>query len=377
MQNRLPSLSSLEGCLMGVAAADMVGLPFENLSAKTIAKIARRPLEPSLILGRSLASDDTEHAFMTARCLAQSGADEKAFAQALGGELRWWMAALPPGVGMATLKACGKLWLGVGPRRSGTWSGGNGACMRAAIIGASYPWDASLVARLVRASSVVTHRDPQAVEGAILVALAAMSSARAKPEGRDPLHLLRELRAELASEVGEPMDSMLEGAARAHSLGWSATDLARDLGCPKGPTGYVRHTVPCALLCWLRHPDDFRSAAEEAIFAGGDTDSVAAIAGGVMGCSDKGRSSIPDAWLDRHWEPAAPRAEAQRLAKALLDALAHGASGRPSVKGRALGALMAMCRLPRNLCMVGVVVYVAFRRLALAALTSRQRSTTP
>lgn len=373
MPTRLPSLSSLEGCLLGVAAADMVGLPFENLSAKTIAKIARRPLEPSLILGRSLASDDTEHAFMTARCLAQSGADDEAFSRVIGGELRWWMAALPPGVGMATIKACCKLWLGVDPRRSGVWSGGNGPCMRAAIVGAAYPWDTRLVERIVRASSLATHRDPQAVEGAILVALAAMASARARPEGRDPLHLLMELRAELGNGVGEPLDSMLGHAARAHSLGWTATDLASDLGCPKGPTGYVRHTVPCALLCWLRHPGDFRAAAEEAIFAGGDTDSVAAIAGGIVGCSDNGRASIPDTWLDRHWELVAPRVEARRLAQDLLDALSHGASDRPSIGRRALRAGLALSRLPRNVAMVGVVVYVAFRRLGLAAVARSPR----
>jgi ADP-ribosylglycohydrolase len=72
--------------------------------------------------------------------------------------------------------------------------------------------------------------------------------------------------------------------------------FAEALGCSKGITGYILHTVPAALFCWLRHPGDFRSALEEIICLGGDADTTAAIVGGLAGAS-LGCEAIPTSWL--------------------------------------------------------------------------------
>ncbi|TVS08433.1 MAG: hypothetical protein EA424_28605 [Planctomycetaceae bacterium] len=42
---------------------------------------------------------------------------------------------LPAGVGMATARACLKLWLGFPPKRSGVDSAGNGPAMGKAVLG--------------------------------------------------------------------------------------------------------------------------------------------------------------------------------------------------------------------------------------------------
>src|SRR3954465_12660045 len=39
------------------------------------------------------------------------------------------------------------------------------------------------------------------------------------------------------------------------------------------------HTMPVAIYAWLRHPNDVVTAVTECVRCGGDTDSVAAIAG--------------------------------------------------------------------------------------------------
>ena len=59
-----------------------------------------------------------------------------------------------------------------------------------------------------------------------------------------------------------------------------------------GVTGYVNHTVPIALFCWLRWPQDFRRSVEEVIRLGGDTDTTGAITGALAGAT-VGESGIP------------------------------------------------------------------------------------
>ena len=57
------------------------------------------------------------------------------------------------------------------------------------------------------------------------------------------------------------------------------------------------HTLPVVLQIVLRHPHDFEAAITEAVACGGDTDTVAAIVGGIIGCG-VGTAGIPPAWLE-------------------------------------------------------------------------------
>jgi ADP-ribosyl-[dinitrogen reductase] hydrolase len=79
-------------------------------------------------------------------------------------------------------------------------------------------------------------------------------------------------------------------------LGRTTVEFAADLGLSRGVSGYMYHTVPVALYAWLRSPDDFRTAVQSAIRCGGDTDSVAAIVGGLVGIR-VGKAGIPPEWL--------------------------------------------------------------------------------
>ena len=63
-------------------------------------------------------------------------------------------------------------WLGFSPARSGVKSAGNGAVMRAPIIGAWFD-DPDRIAPFVDASTAITHRDPRARSGALAIAIAA------------------------------------------------------------------------------------------------------------------------------------------------------------------------------------------------------------
>jgi ADP-ribosylglycohydrolase len=72
----------------------------------------------------------------------------------------------------------------------------------------------------------------------------------------------------------------------------SVSEFADELGLQRGVTGYAYHSVPVALYAWLRHPDDFRYALISVLDCGGDTDTVGAILGALMGAR-LGRRTIP------------------------------------------------------------------------------------
>jgi len=117
----------------------------------------RGPLRQRLVLGRGMLSDNTEHACMTAQALLAAGDDPGRFAHALARKLRWWLLGLPAAIGLGTLRALVRSWIGFSPARSGVRSAGNGAVMRAPILGAWFE-DPDRLAAFVAASTAIPHR---------------------------------------------------------------------------------------------------------------------------------------------------------------------------------------------------------------------------
>jgi ADP-ribosylglycohydrolase len=229
---------------------------------------------------------------MTAQALIASAGEPERFAQELARRLRWWLLTIPAGIGLATLRAILKLWLGVGPERSGVWSAGNGPAMRAAIIGVFARGDLQRLAALVRASTRITHTDPRAEQGAMIVALAA---TYALDQARSPFAAADFLRFAQPYVSDEPLRANLAAACEFAAQGKSAEEFADSLGQSRGVSGFINHTVPVAIFCWLRHRDDFRAAVETAVCLGGDTDTVAAIAGALVAVTGGGVAP-PESW---------------------------------------------------------------------------------
>ena len=184
-------VDSIAGCLIGTAIGDAVGLPAEGCSRATIDRRFPRPWRHRLIGRWGMCSDDTEHTFFVAQALLASRSDVARFRRSLAWKLRWWFIALPAGVGMATAKACIRLWLGWPCTRSGVWSAGNGPAMRSAIIGAVFAEDAQARHAHVTTSSELTHRDPKANYVALAVADLAAAWTRGDCDPGNNLELLR------------------------------------------------------------------------------------------------------------------------------------------------------------------------------------------
>lgn len=94
----------LIGCLWGTALGDALGLCREGLSPARGQRLYPDLTRFQLFGGRGLASDDTEHAAFTAWAI-HGHPDPSTFQRRLRHALRRWIACLPAGVGLATLRA--------------------------------------------------------------------------------------------------------------------------------------------------------------------------------------------------------------------------------------------------------------------------------
>jgi len=280
------------GCILGTAVGDALGLPYEGMSPVRARKLLGPPERYRFLFGRGMISDDTEHTCMVSQSLIESGDDVELFTRRFASRLRWWMLALPAGVGKATARSCVRLWLGISPSKSGVYSAGNGPAMRTAILGATID-DVPKLREFVRASSRLTHTDPKAEYGAIAIALAAREASRNDAVNADQwLELVSQSLPGDAAELLELLRSTVASVA----TGESTREYAITLGLDRGVSGYTYHTVPVAIHCWLSFPNDFQKAVTAAIECGGDADTTGAIAGGIVGAS-VGRDGIPAEWL--------------------------------------------------------------------------------
>lgn len=245
-------MTPVERVLLGTALGDSLGLVFEGMPASRIAKFGLSPLRQRLCLGRGALSDDTLQSVFVAQAIGRHPDNPDGAARFFGRRVRRWFWTLPPGIGLSTAKACLRLTLGV--RNSGVRSAGNGAAMRSVVAGVMIE-DHEARDAMVSALSRVTHTHPQAVVGAQLLAFAAA--------------------------CGDPVAFDEQAAAR-----YPEWDFSAGFGA-KGPSGYVVETVQAALAVWRAHPRDLLGTIESAIRLGGDTDSVAAIVGGLVGASSE------------------------------------------------------------------------------------------
>lgn len=345
---------SITGCLLGTAAGDSLGLPAEGLPPERQARLFPKTDSHHFILGKGMVSDDTEHTLMVARALLESGEDEKLFAGSLARQMRFWFAGLPAGVGLATLKACMKLWIGIPPEKSGVFSAGNGPAMRSAIIGVVWGHQPEVMEKLLRISTRITHTDPKAYHGALTAAMAAYYSMKNKGKSPDPDEFISSLQGQLGEETQEFVN-LLKEAAKSASRKESPGKFARNAGWRKGISGYVYQTVPAVIQAWFSYPGDFRKGLTEIIRAGGDTDTTGAILGGIIGAA-VGKNGIPREWLDNIWEQPRSVSWIEKLGEAMAKASGEKTPGK-------CPPFNSLLIIPRNFIFTLTVLTHGFRRL--------------
>ncbi len=348
----------MTGLILGTALGDSLGLPMEGLSPIRQKLLFPGRLRQRLIAGRGMVSDDTDHAFFVGQCLLAFPDDAQGFERRLAWCLRGWIAALPVGIGFATLRSLLLLWLCVPPSHSGVRSAGNGPAMRSPILGARFSEDPERLERYLKLSTRMTHTDPKAQIGAIAVArMASAIASQVAAEPPDSSWLIDILSMPEADAGWQEITDKVTSAAERRA---AVSELAILLGLEKGVTGFIYHTTPVALYAVWRHWGDFESTVESVINAGGDTDTVAAIAGALAGFC-VGEQALPQEWLRRLWDPfrglEAFRELGKRLSERDVDRDPNGRPQGPISWPYWLLPLRHLIQLP-------IILAHGFRRLA-------------
>ncbi|MEV6301660.1 ADP-ribosylglycohydrolase family protein [Actinoplanes sp. NPDC051861] len=288
------SFTLFPGTRLALALESLAGLSVGDALGAQYFVPANRPAD--LIEARTPEApwpwtDDTEQACCLVATLSEGDFDRDGFAEMLA---RVYDPYRGYGAGAVTMLReirDGLPWpIAAAAAFDGQGSCGNGAAMRAAPLGA---WHADSLAhaaaQAVRAAEV-THAHPEGIAGGVAVAVAAAVAAAARLHGYkpEPGQLLRAVAAHTPSSVVR--DAVVEAA----SITGGVAEAAYRLG--NGARATAQDTVAFALWVAARYLHDYPAAVAACVVSGGDVDTTAAIAGGVV-TAYTGLDGIPPSWL--------------------------------------------------------------------------------
>jgi ADP-ribosylglycohydrolase len=297
------------GALTGLAIGDALGMPTQYLPRETVRQLYGEldwfhdGPEVNIISGGMPAghvTDDTDQALIVAEALirGRGAIDPDDLARRL---LEWEADMAARGsldlLGPSTKRALEALTAGTPVGEAGRWGDTNGAAMRIAAVGVATPPQplTALVDRVVEVSRL-THNTGIAIAGAAAVA-AAISAGL---DGADNATALRT--AVEAARLGARRGEYVAGADVSRRIEWAIAlvesvadhDAVSELVSELIGTGVAtQEAVPAAFALLSRLPDDPWQVCLWAAGLGGDSDTIAAIAG-AMGGSIAGVDAFPE-----------------------------------------------------------------------------------
>ena len=296
-----PRFSRAYGALAGLALGDALGMPTQAMSPQQIQTVyghvtglvdgdKSQPYAPGMAAGS--VTDDTEQALLIASLLLKGhgsglNLDASEFSHAL---LAWEDSMIERGsldlLGPSTKAALERVRAGENPLRVGGEGTTNGAAMRVTPIGiAASTSDRQLFADAVWSSCQVTHATRQGFQSAALVAAAVSLGIDAG--AADVTDLLWKAVAFVRSlpERGawSPEPDVVAATHRALKLAAQPASSLEWLAGQIGTAVASAQAIPMAFALLARDPSP--RALLQAANLGGDTDTIGAIAGAILGAS--------------------------------------------------------------------------------------------
>jgi poly(ADP-ribose) glycohydrolase ARH3 len=256
--------SRFAGCLLGLALGDSLGAPFEGMPGGEYSYSCERPL---------VYTDDTEMMInLTESILSSRAVDPENIAQA-------FVRGFSPGrgYGRGTIRVLALIEKGIPFNEASRsvfpdGSCGNGAAMRVAPIGLLYWWNSKFILDAAAESSRPTHVHPLGIEGAKVMALAVGLTIRGMTKEDLSGAILENVTEEVYRKKLSAMTDLLAKDAK-------AKEVAHRLG-----NGVLSHeSVPAALYAFIKLGNDYGRMIEFCLSLGGDTDTIAAMAGALSG----------------------------------------------------------------------------------------------
>jgi ADP-ribosylglycohydrolase len=271
------------GCVVGSAVGDALGAPFEFGPEGAFSARFPRPGQGGEMCGGGgwepgEATDDTQMAVLVGESLLEHRGLEPADAFR---RFQRWAAAGPKDIGLQTeaVLSSGDPWDTAAALhfRTSQRAAGNGALMRAATSAVYFaPGGRAATLDAARRLAALTHGDAAAWEGTAVF----HELVRTALTGADPLAALPDALAEVRQDHRERYATVL------------APDWHPDLA-----TEFNGAVWPClGSAVWaLRTTSSYEEAVRAAVDLGGDTDTVAAVTGGLAGAV-YGIGDIPERW---------------------------------------------------------------------------------
>jgi ADP-ribosylglycohydrolase len=289
--------SRIHGCIFGGAIGDALGAPVEFSSMEAIrGRYGEEGIQDVPEDGHY--TDDTQMTLRVAMglcdALEEAGPegwpDEEEAAKAISWQLVKWAELDPPRApGTSCIYGTSNLARGVHWRECGKPdSKGCGAVMRSAPYGILGK-DAESSASLAADHALMTHLHPAAQASAAALAAGIYSLL----DGEDHRETVEAMMR--AAEIWDIRTAALISFAwtKAPSVLVDPDSVLREW---RGWTG--DEAIAAAVYCWCKNPGDFQGAVRMAANSPGDSDSLGAITGNLVG-AELGIEVIPQAWLDR------------------------------------------------------------------------------
>jgi ADP-ribosyl-[dinitrogen reductase] hydrolase len=293
--NPIELTSRFIGTILGFAVGDALGMPAEFLTRDQILRYYGKPISDFIkahsghacdFLPPGSYTDDTQMMLATAECLIECRKmDPPRQAESL---LSWFQNSdrhrAPT---RANMQACKHLASGKSWNKSGVFSSGCGAAVRMPPIGLFLHRRPECLIRAALENCTITHTEPRA--RAASVAVACIIGRLVEANGKC-----------------SPGDQVLEAADRVASLDADMAAMLRwvtqivhlppeEALFEIGSSSDALEAIPAAVYCFLKYPKNFSGAVLAAVNAGDGSNSVAALAGSMVGAMS-GAGAIPEHW---------------------------------------------------------------------------------
>ncbi|MFC7759879.1 ADP-ribosylglycohydrolase family protein [Catellatospora bangladeshensis] len=311
-------LRRAHGCLLVAACADLIAALFNG-------RIVPDPAQVEVILRTSPRPQRPSPAALQMTVLAEHLAAHggRISDDGLASELaKEWPSDRPDLAGSGTARvlvavASGARWWQAAPKvHHGDGSFGSVAAVRACAAGLVPGVGAAAAAALGRRSAGITHTHLLARDGAAAAAAAVALAVRSQPGApADKYRFLSAVAAQMRTAEFRSALRTVQTLVRHRS---APAETAATLGADRT----ALRSVPAALTAFLRHPDEPTAAIRYALMMGGQTQTVAAIVGAIIGARH------PEHTVAMPWRPDVVRLLRLRAAAAGLSSTTARGSRR-------------------------------------------------
>ncbi|MDN3605893.1 ADP-ribosylglycohydrolase family protein [Kaistella yonginensis] len=288
----------IKSALFGVAIGDALGVPVEFKSREYL---QQKPVIDMMGYGTynqpaGTFSDDSSMTF----CLAESLTHDFDLNHIAQNFVKWrdenyWTARGEVfDIGIATNQALTRLANGEQPEFAGSFSSdsnGNGSLMRILPL-LFYIKDLPIAQRyhITKQISSITHGHIRSV----ITCFYYLEFAREILLGREKFDIYKKLQIEIPDFLASISINQFEISLFDRILKYDISKLKEE---EIASSGYVLHTIEASIWCLLS-TDNYKDSTLKAVNLGEDTDSTAAVLGGLSGLL-YGFDSIPKSWIDQ------------------------------------------------------------------------------